>query len=163
MTTNIQTITIKPGECVYLPKDVELLSITNSGGLDINSDCLDFNVPAPVCASFHFSLDDADVNFYDPTDGARIDSVIISGVSFPIDFLMSPSASILVFPPPGFMNVAGITNSFLTSTANNSSRQYVISLRMPSGYVDKIELKLTFITGKWPNGLYVKPQIDACP
>ena len=162
-TVNIQTLIIKPGECVYVPKDANLLSMLNTGGLNITSDCLDMNIPAPICAQFVFNLDDVDNDNFDATDGATIASVFIKGVQYPINFqLMNAAGTGGTFSGINIMNVAGITSSVLSSTTTASQRAYTLAIQMPAAYLNNIEIKLTFSTGRWPNGLYIKPLIVTC-
>lgn len=157
----IDTITIGAGESAWLPKGAKILSIdaTNSLTLSSPSGCVDTVVEPKQCIEFNFSLEDIDSDNFDATDGAIINSILIGDISYTINFeLMNSAGTLVITNNTGTIDsVPGISNSQLTSTNTASQRTYKLTAQVPSSYVSKILLKLTFNTSRWPQGLLIKP------
>ena len=144
----IQTVILNEGDSYFVPKGAKILSITDpdSLGLSSPSGCIDTTAGPKQCIEFNFSLEDVDSDNFDATDGAIINSILIGDISYTINFeLMNGAGSSVVTNNTGTIDsVPGISNSELTA-------------QVPSSYVSNILLKLTFSTGRWPQGLLIQP------
>jgi hypothetical protein len=162
---SIQSITVPAGTPIYIPSNATVLSVSYSDVATVTSTCLDITPAPQICARFFWDLDIGDGNSFGPTDGCIITSLVIKGTSFPINHqLTNNDGNNIIKPSNGFMDLGGVTNSILTVNTNSNARiEVALDFRMPQSYVNNIELRLDFATGRYRNGLFLKPSIETCP
>jgi hypothetical protein len=162
-TPQVQTLVLQEGQSGYIPSNALILAVDGTGVANSNG-CINVTPQPSICLQFTFSLEDNDSDNFDATDGATIKSISINNVEYDINLvLMSPSGSTVLTSAVDFVNVAGVSESQLTSTNSNSQRTYVMTIKCPVQYKETSLLKLTFSTGRYPNGMYLKPIEVSCP